>query len=316
MRSRVLLSSVVVIGGVLAARGYPAIASELPTPFDFVSNLDLECYQSDTEPPPVTDVELHHLNPALNGKIQQATLGELERVCLPVMKNDREPPVDTLEFIQWVDLACYKATAEPVDVPLLVRHLNPELAGLPDETVRIVELRQLCLPVRKKRLFMHPPVPDHVKRLIEHVDVACYRLEDETLDANLPLTLSHLNPVVKNLDLDDRVTTLRRARQLCLPVSKDDQAVPPDVLHVVQWVDFLRYALDPVPEANIGLQLRHLNPLYADKPWFSVSLSTKPSTPQLMVPIAKIGMTGGGIPPDTHYQPGSTQSRETPRRRK
>ena len=311
MRSRVLLSSVVVIGGVLAARGYPAIADELPTPFDFVSNLDLECYQSTPEPPPAADVELHHLNPAMKGLTQQATLGDLERVCLPVAKNGKEPPVATLDFIRWVDLACYKATAEPVDVPLLVHHLNPELAGLPDENVRVVELRQLCLPVRKKRLFMNPPIPEHVKRLIEHVDVACYRLEAETLDANLPLTLSHLNPIVKNLDLDDRVTNLRRARQLCLPVSKDDQAVPLDVLHVVQWVDFLRYALDPVPDVSIGLQLRHLNPLYAAQPWFGVTLATPPNL-QLMVPIAKsISSGGGGIPPDTHQA-----GRVAPSRRK
>lgn len=278
------------------------MADELPTPFDFVTNLDLECYQSTTEPPPAPEVELHHLNPAMKGMTQLATLGDLERVCLPVMKNGAEPPVETLDFIQWVDLACYKATAEPVDVELVVRHLNPELAGLPDETVRIVELRQLCLPVRKKRLLMNPPIPDHVERLIEHVDVACYRLAEDTQDANLPLVLSHLNPIVKNLDLDDRVTNLRRARQLCLPVSKDDQQIPPDVLHVVQWVDFLRYFLDPVPPVSIGLQLRHLNPLYDDLPWFNVTLSTPPNL-QLMVPIAKsIASGGGGIPPDTHPQ--------------
>ncbi len=315
MRSRVPLSSLVIIGGVLAARGGPALAEELPTPFDFVSNLDLACYESTAEPPPAAGVELHHLNPAMKGMSQQAALGDLERVCLPVMKNGSEPPAETLDFIRWVDLACYKATAEPVDVSLDIRHLNPQLAGLPDETVRVVELRQLCLPVRKRRLLMNPPIPEHVQRLIEHVDVACYRLEEDTLDANLPLTLSHHNPIVKSLDLDDRATNLRSARQLCLPVSKNDQEVPPDVLHVVQWVDFLRYALDPVPPVSIALRLRHLNPLYAAQPWFDVTLSTPPNL-QLMVPIAKsIPSGGGGIPPDTHHQVRKAQPGKTPRAR-
>jgi hypothetical protein len=297
--SRGLVSTVIAIAGLLATSSGPALADELPTPFDFVSNLDLECYKATPEPPPAPQVELHHLNPAMKGMTQMAALGELERVCLPVAKNGAEPPDETLAFIQWVDLACYQADAEPVGVPLKVRHLNPELAHLPDETVRITELDQVCVPVRKRQGEIQIPIPEHVRRLVQFIDIACYRLEEETLDAMEPLTLSHLNPIVKLLHLEDRETTLRRARQLCLPVSKNNEQVPHDVLHVVSWVDFLRYTLDPIPPVSFQLDLRHLNPLYANRPWFGVNLFSPPPV-QLMVPIAKsISTGGGGIPPDS-----------------
>jgi hypothetical protein len=285
----------------LFAMTTPALAQQqLPTPFDFVSNLDLECYRSTPAPPPAADVLLRHLNPAMNGMTQLAQLGELERVCVPVMKNGKKPPDEVLPFIEWVDLACYRATADPVNVTVDVRHLNPELAHLPGERVRIVELNQVCVPVRKRRGNIIPPIPDAVRRLNEHVDVACYRLAEDTLDVNEPITLSHLNPLIQQLNLEDRHTALRTARQLCLPVGKNNQAIPADVRNVVQWVDFLRYTLDPIPPVNFALGLRHLNPIYSLLPWFGVNLFAPPA-PQLMVPIAKsIGSGGGGIPPDSH----------------
>ena len=275
-----------------------ALADEFPSPYDYVSNLDLECYRSDPVPPPANNVLLRHLNPAMQGLTQNATLYEMRRLCLPVEKDNNTPPPDVLRFIQWTDLACYRAEADLIDVTLDVQHLNPVLAGLPDEKVRIRRLAQVCLPVRKSTGGGGPQIPPDVRPLVENVDVACYEIEDPTHDANQSLTLSHLNPVVQGLNLPDRSTNLRRAFQLCLPVGKDNQAIDADVLNVVQWVDFLRYRLDPVPLVNFNLYLRQMNPLYATQPWFNVNLFTPPR-PHLMVPIAKdTSSGGGGIPPN------------------
>lgn len=45
----------------------PARALTLPTPLAFVSNLDLECYQTDSYTPAVPPILTHHLNPVLSG---------------------------------------------------------------------------------------------------------------------------------------------------------------------------------------------------------------------------------------------------------
>ena len=288
----------ILLANLIAATGLASAASAqpLPAPYPIVSHSDFECYRSTDEPPPASQVRIRHLNPALQGLTQTATIHELRRVCLPVEKNNQTPPPEVRRYIQWIDLACYRAEASPVDLTLNVSHLNPELSGLPSETIRVERLAQLCLPVRKAYEGGAPPIPPDVRRFIQHVDLACYALDERTQDVQLPLSLGHLNPVVASLPLEDRQTRLRRGFQLCLPVGKNDQPIPPDVLNVIQWMDFLRYTLDPVPPFNINLALRHMNPLFWALPWFGETLFTPP-TLQLMVPIAKNTTTGGrGLP--------------------
>jgi hypothetical protein len=188
------------------------------------------------------------------------------------------------------DLACYRAAAPPVDVDVTLSHLNPVLAGLPDEDVHLVNLAQLCVPVSKNN---NTP-PPAIKQIVEHLDVACYELAEATPSADRTLVLSHLNPVIKAMQLPNRVVEMKRAKQLCVPVAKNNQPVPPGVRDIVQWVDFLKYRIDVVQAAvpPLPLWLTHLNPLFAGVPPFPVMLANQEL--RLMVPVAKDGQLPPG----------------------
>ncbi len=282
----------------LAGTAYAQDPADLPTPFSLVSQLDLECHDA-YGAPPAPSVWLRQLNPVLQDVLpnQQATLGKLEDVCVPVAKNQQVPSPDALAIARWVDLACYEASAPPVDVDVELSHLNPVLAGLPDELVKLVQLKQLCVPVRKN----DSTIPPQVRAIVRHLDLACYELEEPTPDVELPLLLSHLNPVIRDMNLPDRPVKMRRARQLCVPVGKGDQAIPAPALQRVRWVDFLKYRLTPfnadaVPAVQmpIPLTLTHLNPLFDDRPPFATVLQ---APLKLLVPVAKNGVlppNGGG----------------------
>ena len=106
----------------------------LPSPRDFARSLDLECYHSQGQPP-VSELKIRQLNPVLKGVLpnQKIRVGEMVETCLPVSKNQVTPPSEVLRFVRWVDSsACYRAEAEPVDVPVNLKHLNPVLQDLPD----------------------------------------------------------------------------------------------------------------------------------------------------------------------------------------
>ena len=185
-----------------------------------------------------------------------AQLGQLEELCVPVQKNGQTPGPKVLPIARWVDLACYEATAPEVDVEVNLTHLNPVLANLPDEDVKLVKLEQVCVPVRKNQA----PIPPVVEAIVRHVDIACYQLEEETKSADQLLTLSHLNPVIRAMGFQDRVVRMRRARQLCVPVGKNAQPIPPAVKSLVRWVDFLKYRVEPVAGVIPRLQPRPETP--------------------------------------------------------
>lgn len=96
---------------------------------------------------------IRQLNPVLQNRLpnQVAKLGAFEDVCVPVAKNRQVPGPGVLPIARRVDLACYQASAAPVDVAVDLSHLNPVLSGLPDEAVKLVALERLCVPVRKVR---------------------------------------------------------------------------------------------------------------------------------------------------------------------
>ncbi|MCG8423386.1 MAG: hypothetical protein MJE77_36260 [Proteobacteria bacterium] len=257
--------------------------ASLPSPLAFVSQLDLECRKA-SGPPLGQQVFLRQLNPVLQNQLpnQMAAVGELREVCLPVAKNHQIPGPQVLRFIRWVDLACYEANAAPVDVDVTLSHLNPVLAGLPDEAVHLAQLRRLCVPVRKN----NSQIPWQVRRLIRHLDLACYRFEQPTDSVQTPLILSHLNPVVREMGFDDRQVLLERAFELCVPVGKNNQPIPDDVLHDIEWVDLIKYQTEWISGeiVDFALNLTHLNPLFAGLPQFEAMLTTPL---QVLVPVAK-----------------------------
>lgn len=265
-----------------------AFAQQLPTPLGLASQLDLECHAAQG-PAPVAGVFLRQLNPVLQGHLpnQVAQIGPLEDVCVPVAKNQQIPGPNAFNIARWVDLACYDATAPQVDVKVHLSHLNPVLGALPDEDVTIKKLTQFCAPVKKNNV--NPPPAVHA--IVKHFDFACYELEQPTQDVNFPLGLSHLNPVIQGMNLQNRAVRMRRAPQLCVPVGKGNQAIPPAALQYISWLDFLRYNLTPlnaasVPAYNapIPLVLTHLNPMFANAPPFATVLQ---APLKLLVPVAK-----------------------------
>jgi hypothetical protein len=286
-----MIKSAISIGSLstLLLLAAPAHA-QVPTPFDFVSQLDLECRPAQGAPP-APQVGVRQLNPVLKDQIppMQVPLGPLEEVCVPVAKNGQIPSQPARAFIERVDVACYRAISPPVGVDLHLTHLNPVLANLLDEDVTLGQLEQICLPVNKNNAVLPPAV----KQLVSHFDLGCYALEEPTRDADRTLVLAHLNPVIRAMQFPNRVVDLHRAHQLCVPIGKNAQPVPPGVLDIVEWADFLKYRVvphDPIPP--LPLWLSHLNPLYQQVAPFFVQLLGQPV--RLMVPVAK----------DGHFPPG------------
>jgi hypothetical protein len=283
---RRLLAAVI---GILAAAsligGTPPVAAQvLPTPRAFVSNLDLECFGTNPYQPPATNLTLRHLNPALAGlPIEQVTLGPRVQLCVPVAKNNVIPPPDVLAFIRFVDLACYRIIGPTVNQPLALRHLNPVLQNLPGQSIVMGTPAQLCVPVAKNNL--NPPA--EVLRLISHIDLKCYTITPNN-PLNITLNLRQLNPVLGHIPAAD--VQVRYARQLCVPVQKAGDVIPPEILNIVRWIDLEKFDIIAPTVPTTTLALRHLNPVLGHLPPESATLTTRQ---QLAVPVAKNGM----IPP-------------------
>lgn len=292
----VLASVACVLGAVVACSAGAAVESTdgasseeleaappLPSPRAFARGLDLECYPS-TGPAPVDTLGIRQLNPVIKDILpnQQIKVGEMTHTCLPVAKNNNVPPEEVNRFIKWVDLACYRAEADPVDVPVNLRHLNPVLQDLPDNNVRLRQLKRFCSPVRKNFSQIEAPV----RRLIEHLDFACYQFEEMTPSADRNLWLSHLNPVVSAFGFPNRFVHLNGSKELCVPVGKNQQPIPEDVRRVVAWVDLMGFQFDTItpPPPIFPLWLSQLNPLFAGVP--PVLTQLQPPT-TLLVPVAK-----------------------------
>lgn len=279
-----LLVSLTGIGAATPAAGQ---ALALPTPKDFVSHLDLECFQTDPARPPQlpTPLVLSHLNPALASVPRfQATLGERTQLCAPVAKNDRIPPPDVLEFVRFVDLSCYRLGGPNAAVPLTLSHLNPQLTALPRTQVRFTTPEQLCLPVIKNDVLP----PPEVLNLVRFIDLACYRI-DPQVPLNIGLRLTQLNRVLGTIP--PTAVRVHENRQLCVPVRKNNQEIPPEVLRIISFVDLQKYDITAATTLPpIDLRLRHINPLLAHLPIEGARLLARQ---QLALPVAK----NGQLPP-------------------
>jgi len=264
-----------------AATSVEPQALPLPSPNRFVSNVDLECFRTSpyTPPPLPTTLVTRHLNPVLAGLPNEVTpLGVREKLCVPVAKNNVIPPPGVVDFVRFVDLSCYRTTGINVNLPLNLRHLNPLLTTLPARNVVITTPQHLCVPVIKNGV-MPPP---EVRQLVSYIDLKCY-LEQPQASLNLPLNLRHLNPVLTSLAAHDVRVTLNR--QLCVPVQKNNQPIPPAVLNIVRWLDLEMFdTVTPALTVPVNLTITHLNPLLANLPSESVTIQ---QATQLGLPMAK-----------------------------
>jgi hypothetical protein len=283
-----------VVAGVASLIATTAVASAqqavLPGANQFVSGLDLECFST---PGPSLDrtITLKHLNPVLvhlGLPTHNVIIRELQQTCVPVQKNGFPPSAAALPFIQHVDLACYRIETPPLPAPvsLTVGHLNPVMADFEPFAVTIGAAVQLCLPVIKNNVLP----PPEVRQLVQFIDLECYRAA-----ANHPsfgLNLKQLNPQLGGIPPHDLTTgcpaTGTQPCQLCVPVQKNAQAIPPDILNIVQWIDLQKFPAQPiigVPPNNVVL--RHINPLFTTLAGVPVTLQRAVA---LMQPVSKNGV--------------------------
>jgi hypothetical protein len=277
-------------GTLVATAAGAAHAQALPTPNQLESGLDLECYRT---PGPALNINvmLSHLNPVLLGlglQPHQVILRELAQTCVPVRKNNGGPTPAALPFVRQIDLACYRVDAAPLPnpVPLALTHLNPVLANLPQHKVTLIRPAQLCVPVAKNHVL--PPAA--VLALVQFVDIECYDVDPDP-HPSFTVGLNQLNPQLTAIPAHP-MTLVSSPRQLCVPVRKNMQMIPPAILDLVRWLDLEKFAANPsVFIAPVNVQLSHLNPLFANLPAVPVVLQEANS---LLVPVAK----NGAIPPN------------------
>lgn len=281
----VVVASVVAGSGVMVSAPRGASAQPLPGPNQFVSGLDLECYDT---PGPALNIglTLRHLNPVLiNLGLQphQVVIRELQQTCVPVQKNGVPPQAAALPFIQHVDFACYRIDAAPLPAPvtLNLRHLNPVLANFPGHPTTLTGPVQLCVPVAKNSI--NPPLA--VLQLVRFIDLECYRAFGD--HPTFTLDLKQLNPQLTAIP-PHKMTLVQTPRQVCVPVQKNNQVVPTAILNIVKWVDLEKFAASPsVIIHPVNVLLRHLNPLFTTLAPVPVTLERGSA---LMVPVAKNGV--------------------------
>jgi hypothetical protein len=274
---------------VLSAFGLSAaaLAQPLPSPANFVRNLDVRCYQIPNQPPLNVPLQLTHLNPVFQQMglpPENVVLGQPNQLCVPVAKNNQFPPADTLPFIRFVDWKCYQIQGPQLNVPLQLNQLNPVTAGMFGPALQVIvrEPQQLCVPVVKNGQV---PPPD-VLRLVQWLDVKCYRIETPS-PAGGAIQLTHLNPLLAGIPPQVTQFVGPNPIQLCVPVAKNNQTPPPDVLNHVRFSDVLCYRLQG-PSLNQVLNLQHLNPVLRamNLPPENVPVTL---TEKLCVPVAKNG---------------------------
>jgi hypothetical protein len=202
-----------------------------------------------------------------------------------VMKNNVPPDPAALPFIRHVDLACYKIDAQPLATPvtLTLGHLNPVFSTLAAHTVTLRQPVQLCLPVGKNGVVPPPEVLD----LVRYIDLECYSTAPGA-HPNFQAKLTQLNPQLVNIPAHD-LTLVPTPRQMCVPVRKNNQAIPTTSFDIVRWVDLEKFTASPVVSLpGINVVLRHLNPLFVTLPPVTVVLRDAEA---LMVPVSKNGVT-------------------------
>jgi hypothetical protein len=283
----VVMAVVAAVGGTAiaatAANSAPRQEATAPGALRYVSMLDLECFRTNPyQPPPLPKpLTLTHLNPVLAGLAPWTiqNLGPRIQLCSPVAKNGKIPPEDVLDFIRFTDLSCYRIGGPNIDFEVKLHHLNPVFAELPDRQVTLGAPDQLCLPVIKN----DEKPTDEVLRFVQYVDLACFR-ETPQVPLDTSVKLTQLNRALSELPTTE--VRVNENRQLCVPVRKNAQKIPDDVLKVLQYIDLEKFDITAPTMPQINLRLRNINPLLTGLP---VEEATLLARQQLAVPVAKNG---------------------------
>jgi hypothetical protein len=290
LRSRAgmaVMAMVVAVGGTAiaatAANSAPRQEAGVPGALRYVSMLDLECFRTNPyQPPPLPKpLTLTHLNPVLAGQAPWTiqNLGPRTQLCSPVAKNGKIPAEDVLDFIRFTDLSCYRIGGPNIDFQVKLHHLNPVFAEFPDRQVTLGAPDQLCLPVIKD----DEKPTDEVLRFVQYVDLACFR-ETPQVPLDTSVKLTQLNRALSELPTTE--VRVNENRQLCVPVRKNAQKIPDDVLKVLQYVDVEKFDITAPAMPQLNLRLTHINPLLTGLP---VEEATLLARQQLAVPVAKNG---------------------------
>ncbi|HXO22522.1 MAG TPA: hypothetical protein VOA87_21585 [Thermoanaerobaculia bacterium] len=283
--------------GVLAFVALPGALLALPaTPRRFVDNLDERCYQI-LAPQQALNLPLNltFLDPLLVKKGLQAgsvVLQDPQKLCVPVKKDGVAPPPDTLPFISALDWKCYGIKGKSLNLALKLTQLNQVIAKVlgPGVAVTVGAPQQLCVPVVKNNLVPKPVV----QHLVQFLDVECFGVESQQQIAGKPITLAHLNPMFTGRPPENLQFLTPGPTQLCVPVAKDGQTPPPDVLPYIQFSDVLCYPMGGINLDSL-LTLTQLDPvMLAHKvPAEKVSVGVSRT---LCVPVAKDGELPPGAP--------------------
>jgi hypothetical protein len=266
-----------------------AAAQPLPTPGQFVRFLDLRCYDIPDQPPLNVPLLLTHLNPVFinaGAPPENVVLFEPEDLCVPVRKNNQVVPPQSLPFLQYADLKCYRIDGPPLNLPVQLTQLNPAIAALYGANVNVTvrEPQQLCVPVAKNGQIPPPAV----LQLIQYLDIKCYRV-DAPVIPNKPINLTHLNPLFSGIPTELATIEGPAPIQLCVPVAKNNQNPnPAAVLQIIRYSDVLCYNLDGLP-LDKQLKLTHLNPVLHAMGLPDEDIKVTETT-KLCVPVAKNGL--------------------------
>lgn len=121
-------------------------------------------------------------------------------------------------------------------------------------------------------------------QFVRFLDLRCYDIPDQP-PLNVPLNLTHLNPVFINAGAPPENVVLQQPEDLCVPVRKENQVIPPASLPFLQYADLKCYKIQG-PPLNLTLQLTQLNPVIAGL--FGPNANVVVREPQqLCVPVIK-----------------------------
>jgi len=294
------------LGLTVFAMALSATPAQAQIPPSVIPWLDLKCYRiTDTagNPLPPLNIPLHldHLNPLfqqLGVPPEDVIVLDPFQLCVPVAKNQVFPPPPALDYIQWIDLACYnmQTNPTPLGLPLILRHLNPVLQqlGAQPEFVVVQDPQKVCVPVAK--IFpdgtpAFPPPP--ILMSIQYIDQKGYGITDTAGNPlpplGIPLHLDHLNRALQAWGAPPEDVLTDVPQQLTVPVAKNGILPSAVDLPVISMIDEKCYALldpngNPLPPLLLPQVLFQLNPVLQNVPPTPV-LIQEPQ--QLCVPVAK-----------------------------
>jgi hypothetical protein len=275
--------------GTLSLLSSPVLAQPFPPPIDVISHIDQHCFRIDEPQHPVgIPLTLTHLNPVLveaGFPKQDVVLREPQELCVPVQKEDEEPKPEVLKIVRWLDWECFGIDGPSLDYTLRIDHLNPVIQHLigPRDKMVVREPQQLCVPVSKD----YNTPPDDVIKLIQYLDVECFRVEARQEVGGQTIKLTHQNPLLEDLPRYEGRFLGPRALQLCVPVAKNGDIPPDDVLKYVAFTDVLCYDLD-APPLDRSIKLSQLDPVLIDR---IETIKVGPfRSRKLCVPVAKNGL--------------------------